>query len=231
MTQLPDELVVSVRCLVRVQDRVVVCTNLDGLRQVWPGGRRQREESFAETAAREVEEETGSLLSPGSFRLLGWLHIEHLGLLPGDHPYPHTDFCHVLGVAAAVERRNGADVGWTDTEGSEVSSALMARLPCQHRRLPAVPDAERAIDGEPLGQVFLAMLCDQDTGYGNVQVPRLRPPYRVPDEDQGRRYLHGLSATTPILRGTTTPPPHNSCTARTHNPDSVKAPRSSARVL
>ncbi len=52
-------------------------------------------------------------------------------------------------MAEAVERRNGGDVGWTDTEGWEVSSELMA-----------IPDAERAIDGEPLGRVFLAMFSD-----------------------------------------------------------------------
>jgi len=149
VTQLPDELVVSVRCLVKVEDQVVVCTSLDGLRHAWPGGRRQPGESFAETAAREVEEETGWLLSPGSFRLLGWLHIEHLGPVPEDHPYPHPDFCQVVGVAQAVERRGGADAEWTDTEGYEVSSELMP-----------VRDAERAVDGEPLGRVFLAMLSD-----------------------------------------------------------------------
>ena len=49
--------------------------NLDGLTHAWPGGRRQPGESFAETAAREVEEETGWLVRPGSFRLLGWLHL------------------------------------------------------------------------------------------------------------------------------------------------------------
>ncbi len=69
--------------------------------------------------------------------------------MPEDHPYPHSDFCQVVGVAEAVERRNGGDVGWTDTEGWEVSSELMA-----------IPDAERAIDGEPLGRVFLAMFSD-----------------------------------------------------------------------
>jgi 8-oxo-dGTP pyrophosphatase MutT (NUDIX family) len=147
VAQLPDELVVSVRCLVRVGDRVVVCTNLDGLRHVWPGGRRQPGESFARTAAREVEEETGWLLSPGSFRLLGWLHIEHLRPVPEDHPYPHPDFCQVVGAATAAARRTGPDDEWTDTEGWEVSSELMS-----------VPDAERAIDGDPLGRVFLAML-------------------------------------------------------------------------
>jgi 8-oxo-dGTP pyrophosphatase MutT (NUDIX family) len=147
VTHLPDELVVSVRCLVRVEELIVVCTNRDGLRHVWPGGRREPGESFAETAAREVEEETGWLLLPGSFRLLGWLHIEHLGPVPEDHPYPHPDFCQLVGVAQAVERLGGADVDWTDTEGYEVSSEPMT-----------IPDAERAVGGEPLGRVFLAML-------------------------------------------------------------------------
>lgn len=36
---LPDELVLSVRCVVRVDDDVVVCTNIDGGSHAWPDGR------------------------------------------------------------------------------------------------------------------------------------------------------------------------------------------------
>jgi 8-oxo-dGTP pyrophosphatase MutT (NUDIX family) len=118
-------------------------------RHVWPGGRRRPGESFAETAAREVEEETGWLLRPGSFHLLGWLHIEHLGPVADDHPYPHPGYCQVVGAAEAVERRGGVDGDWTDTEGQEVSSELMT-----------IADGAQAVEKEPLGRVFLDLSLD-----------------------------------------------------------------------
>jgi hypothetical protein len=36
VVQLPDELVVSVRCPAKAQDRVVVCTNREGTGTQWP---------------------------------------------------------------------------------------------------------------------------------------------------------------------------------------------------
>jgi ADP-ribose pyrophosphatase YjhB (NUDIX family) len=58
VTPLPEELVTSVRCIVRVDNLLIYCQNSDG-RHPWPGGRRQPGESYVETAAREVHEETG----------------------------------------------------------------------------------------------------------------------------------------------------------------------------
>ncbi len=71
-----------------------------GLNHAWPGGRRQRGESFEGTAAREVEEETGWLVRAGSFRFLGWLHLVHLGPTAGPS-LARPDFCQVVGSAAA----------------------------------------------------------------------------------------------------------------------------------
>ena len=62
--QLPDELVLSVRCIVLVEDDIVVCSNRDGILHPWPGGRREGNETLVETACREVHEETGWLVDP-----------------------------------------------------------------------------------------------------------------------------------------------------------------------
>jgi hypothetical protein len=85
LVDLPDELVPSVRCLVTIDGELVVCSNPDGI-HAWPGGRREPGETFADTACREVHEETGWILEPDSLRPLGWLHFEHLARPAGDHP-------------------------------------------------------------------------------------------------------------------------------------------------
>lgn len=118
---LPDELVVSVRCLVLVGEEVVVCTNADGRSHAWPGGRRHPAEPFAATATREVHEETGWLLDPASITEIGFLHLFNLG--PPLDGYPHPDTLQVV-VAARAHQRTAAD--WTDVEGYELSSQLLA---------------------------------------------------------------------------------------------------------
>jgi 8-oxo-dGTP pyrophosphatase MutT (NUDIX family) len=143
--ELPDELVTSVRCIVRVADRIVVCTNVDGIAHAWPGGRREPGESLEQTATREVHEETGWLLDRGSFRLLGWLHLEHVRPVPADYPWPHPDFCQLVGTADAHDRDGGVDADWSDTEGYEASSELMS-----------VDDAMAGVRGDPLSRCFLA---------------------------------------------------------------------------
>lgn len=120
---LPDELVSSIRCIVRVGDRIVLCTNADGHSHPWPGGRREPGESWLATATREVHEETGWLLDPDSLRTLGWLHLDDRRGLPDDHPYPHPDLIWVVVTAEASTRAGGAD--WTDTEGYELASELV----------------------------------------------------------------------------------------------------------
>jgi ADP-ribose pyrophosphatase YjhB (NUDIX family) len=145
---LPDELVVSVRCLVIVDRHIVICTNADG-QHPWPGGRREFGESFAETARREVHEETGWMLDPQSIRDLGWLHFEHLSRQPDDHPYPHPDFLQVVATGSACERDRARD-GWVDIEGYEIASELV--------RIGEVP---AHLSGDPVGQLsrpFLRLL-------------------------------------------------------------------------
>jgi ADP-ribose pyrophosphatase YjhB (NUDIX family) len=118
---LPDDLVTSIRVIVRVGDDVVVCTNLNGDSHVWPGGRREPGETHTETACREVHEETGWLLDPTTIEPLGFMVAHNRGEpLP---PYPHPDVLQVITTAVARER--AAD-DWTDTEGFETSSRLLS---------------------------------------------------------------------------------------------------------
>lgn len=121
-----DELITSVRCIVQVEGGLVRCNNRDGS-HFWPGGRREAGETFEETAIREVAEETGWVLDRPSLRLLGWLHFEHLTRRPVDWPYPHPDFCQVVFTAMATRRARTDDGrAWTDTEGWEIDSDVVA---------------------------------------------------------------------------------------------------------
>lgn len=147
LVDLPDELVTSVRCLVRVADAVVVCTNADGISHPWPGGRRQVGETFEQTACREVREETGWLLEPSSLRQLGWLHHEHLTPRPADWPYPHPDFLQVVFVGRAGTHDGGVEIGWSDSDGYEATSRLMS-----------LADAKATVN-EPLSRIFLELLA------------------------------------------------------------------------
>jgi ADP-ribose pyrophosphatase YjhB (NUDIX family) len=146
VADLPGDMVTSVRCIVIVGDRIVVCDNADGCHP-WPGGRREMGETYVETACREVHEETGWRLEPHSLELLGWLHLENLTVQAPDHPFPHPDFLQVVYVGHA-NRRDGTQGGdWTDTEGWEVSSTLAT-----------LDDAIARMDSEPVAVPFLELL-------------------------------------------------------------------------
>jgi len=125
VVDLPDELVLSVRCIVFVGDEIVVCTNRHGSHP-WPGGRREPGETFEQTACREVREETGWILDPASLRQLGWLRLEHQSPAPDDHPFPHPDFFQVVFTGRATHRDDAQGGSWTDTEGYEESSRLVS---------------------------------------------------------------------------------------------------------
>jgi len=119
LVDLPDEVVNSIRCIVFVDECIVLCENRDGFHHVWPGGRRERGETHAETARREVHEETGWLIDVDAMRPLGWLHHEHLR----DVPQRYRDFLQPVYRVTASER--AGDDSWTDTEGYEVASRLV----------------------------------------------------------------------------------------------------------
>jgi ADP-ribose pyrophosphatase YjhB (NUDIX family) len=125
-SDLPDDLVLSVRCFVLVGDSLVICTNADGSSHPWPGGRREPGESIAETARREVHEETGWRLELDSLKALGWLHFERL-VDEADPKYPHPDFLQLVYVGTATARDETQGEAWSDIDGYELSSRLVAR--------------------------------------------------------------------------------------------------------
>ena len=143
--ELPDELISSVRCLVTVDDHIVLCTSAGG-RHPWPGGRREPGETLLETACREVHEETGWVLDDNSTRRLGWLHFEHQVPAPSDYPYPHPDFLQVVYTGSASVPDSGRDA-WSDVDGYETSSDLVE-----------VRDVPRRLTGDPVGQLALVYL-------------------------------------------------------------------------
>jgi ADP-ribose pyrophosphatase YjhB (NUDIX family) len=147
---LPEVLVSSVRCVVRVGELVVFCENEDGTHP-FPGGRRLPGESYVDTAVREVHEETGWLLDRDSVRPLGWLHLEHLAPRRPDDPYPYPDLLQVVFCGTATERDGGPDVEWTDTEGYELRS-----------RLVTVDEARATTSIDLLAPVFLDLLPQSD---------------------------------------------------------------------
>ena len=111
--ELPDELVTSVRCVVRVGDQLLACHDAHPSVTVWPGGRREPGESWTQTAVREVAEETGWQLEPESIQMIGFLHFRHLAPVPADHPYPNPNFLQVVLHGTAT----GGSAGWVDSEG------------------------------------------------------------------------------------------------------------------
>ena len=124
--RLPLELISSIRCIVRVGDEYLLCENRSS-RHPWPGGRRIAGETFAETAAREVHEETGWLLDKDSLRPLGWLRLRHLGPEPEGNEGSYPDFLQLVFVGEAREREGGLspDAAWDDVDGYELESSLV----------------------------------------------------------------------------------------------------------
>lgn len=124
-SDVPDELVTSARCIVCVGDRVLVCTNLDGLAHVLPGGRREPGESPPDAAVREVHEETGWHVDRSTVREVGWLHFSYrTAVAPEFQRYPHPDFVHAVYAAQATHRDDAQGAAWVDTEGFVVGSEL-----------------------------------------------------------------------------------------------------------
>jgi hypothetical protein len=70
LVELPHELVVSVRCLVTVDDALLMCVNADGT-QPWPGGRREPGETFPDTASRDRDRGLATGAEPCGHGLLG----------------------------------------------------------------------------------------------------------------------------------------------------------------
>ena len=95
----PDEFITSVRAVVLHGDTVLVVQDPDG-RHILPGGRREAGESYAETATREVLEETGWQVNIGP--LLGVKHFDYLTPKPPHINAPYPVFAQLVYVAQAV---------------------------------------------------------------------------------------------------------------------------------
>ena len=145
-TELPEELVTSVRCVVQVGELILFCENVDGAHPL-PGGRREPGESYTDTAAREVHEETGWLLDRDTLHPLGWLHLEHLAPRRPDDLHPYPDLLQVVFRGAATERDGDPDIPWTDTDGYE-----------QHSRLVTLDEARAMTSNDLLAPVFLDLI-------------------------------------------------------------------------
>lgn len=133
--RLPEQLITSVRCLVRIDNAIVVTQSPDDV-NIWPGGRREPNETIRGTAIREVHEETGVQLDPSSLRLLGFLHFEHLVPPPPDYQYPHPDFLQLVFTAKGL---NPPSDDWHDIDGYVQHAWL--ETPARARSLPLDPVA------------------------------------------------------------------------------------------
>ncbi|MGW0228519.1 NUDIX domain-containing protein [Actinopolymorpha singaporensis] len=131
------ELVSSVRCVVRVAGRFVVC-RVPGELHVLPGGRPEPGETPPQTAVREVYEETGWHLDPESLVPLGFLHLRRLVDAPPDHPYPHPDFLQLVYLGVARTRAVGAGEDWADLAGWELGTFLADAGEVVKLNLPAI---------------------------------------------------------------------------------------------
>lgn len=136
--ELPAELVVSVRCVVRRNGCVVICQEPDGKWMLLPGGMREPGETFQQTAVREVHEETGWVIDQSSLEQIGWIHYEHLRPPPAGHRYPHPDFLNVVFAGDAVVRDSDPDTEWTDTDGYIQRSVAVP--PSEARRIVVPTD-------------------------------------------------------------------------------------------
>ena len=110
----PEEWITSVRAVVLHGDAVLVVQDPDG-QHILPGGRREAGESYAETAIREVLEETGWQVTIGP--LLGFKHFHRLTPKSPEITTSHPDFVQIIYVAQAVthhpeaKEKNGYELG------------------------------------------------------------------------------------------------------------------------
>lgn len=122
---LPTEIPGRVRCLVADGDRVLMTRDRGGYPDCFPGGGAEPGETLAETAHREVWEETGWHIATDSIEPIGWIHLESLSDWTDDHPFPHPDVFMAV-VTASLSHAGSEPHGWVDTDGFVLSSAFVS---------------------------------------------------------------------------------------------------------
>lgn len=115
----PADYVTSVRCVVLRGEQVLVVRDPEEL-HIIPGGRRERDEAFEQTAIREVSEETGWLV--GNLRLIGVKHFYHLSPKPSRYPYPFPVFLQLVYTGQALRY----DAGAREEKGWEIGAEFVA---------------------------------------------------------------------------------------------------------
>jgi 8-oxo-dGTP pyrophosphatase MutT (NUDIX family) len=141
---LPPEIPARVRCLVTDGEQVLVTWNRDGVPDCFPGGGAEPGETTAETAQREVWEETGWHIDVDTIEVLGWIHLEALDEYDPAHGFPHPDsFMTVVRVAPSHADDDRSDE-WLDHDGY-----------VQRSRFVALAELPAAIHNDRIAPVFL----------------------------------------------------------------------------
>lgn len=95
----PDALITSVRCIVLLDQQVLVVQDQTSF-HITPGGRREPNEALEVTLHREIGEETGWKIT--DLQQVGWLLFQHQTPKPADYRYPYPDFVQLMYVAQAT---------------------------------------------------------------------------------------------------------------------------------
>lgn len=101
----PLDYLTSVRSLVFRDDLILVMRNIDGT-HIWPGGRREANETLEQTLRREIREEAAWEID--NVAMLGFLHYHHLNPPPPNYPWPYPDFLQLIFASKAIHSTSEA---------------------------------------------------------------------------------------------------------------------------